>query len=129
MELLAVLSPTRIQRNSDTCIGCKSCSLACPYYLPVDKKRYIISPECNGCMEGAHVCPVENTLELKTMGTGKNGWSTAKVGPIIIGIYIVMVYAAGITGHWKSSMTEHEFSARLKTINSPEITHPAVRFR
>ncbi len=53
----------------------------------------------------------------------------AKMGPIIIGIYIVMVYAAGITGHWKSSMTEHEFSARLKTINSPEITHPAVRFR
>jgi len=129
MGLLAVFSPTRIQRNPDTCIGCKSCSQACPYYLPVDKKRYIISPECNGCMECARVCPVENTLELKTIGTGRNNWSTAKLGTVVIGIYIVMVYAAGITGHWKSSVTEHEFSARLQTINSSEIKHPAVGFR
>jgi polyferredoxin len=129
MGLLAVFSPTRIQRNPDTCISCKSCSQACPYYLPVDRKRYIISPECNGCMECTLVCPVEDTLELKTIGTGKNGWSTAKLATVVIGIYIGVVYAAGITGHWKSSVTEHEFSARLQTINSPEITHPKVRFR
>ena len=129
MGLLALCSPTRIQRNPDTCIGCKSCSEACPYYLPVDRKRYIISPECNGCMECTQVCPVENTLELKTSGTGKTGWNTARLGTVIIGIYIGMVYAAGITGHWKSSVTENEFRARLQIINSPEITHPKVRFK
>jgi hypothetical protein len=80
-------------------------------------------------MECARVCPVGNTLELKTIGTGNNGWSTAKLGTVVIGIYIGMVYAAGITGHWKSLVTEHEFRARLQTINSPEITHPTVRFR
>ena len=129
MGLLAVLSPTRIQRDLDTCISCKSCSQACPYYLPVDKKRYIISPECNGCMECTLVCLVENTLEFKTLGTGKNGWSTAKLGIVIIGIYTGVVYIAGITGHWKSSITEHEFRVRLQNINSPEITHPTVGFR
>lgn len=129
MGLLAVFSPTRVQRNPDTCIGCKSCSQACPYYLPVDRKRYIISPECNGCMECTLVCPVEETLELKTIGTGKNGWNKAKLGTVIIGMYIGMVYSAGITGHWKSSVTEHEFRVRLQTINAPENTHPTVRFR
>ncbi len=128
MGLLALFSPTRIQRDTHACIGCKSCSQVCPYHLPVDRKRYIISPECNGCMDCTRVCPVESTLELKTAGSGKTGWDTAKLGIVIIGIFIVMVYTAGITGHWKSSVTENEFRARLRTINSPEFTHPTVRF-
>ncbi|MCP4576329.1 MAG: 4Fe-4S binding protein [Deltaproteobacteria bacterium] len=129
MGLLALCSPTRIRRNPDTCIGCKSCSDACPYDLPVDRKLKIISPECNGCMECTRVCPVENTLALKTAGMGANGWNTARLGTVIMGIVILMVYIAGITGHWKSSVTENEFRARLKTIDSPEITHPKVRFK
>ena len=126
MGLLALCSPTRIRRNPDTCIGCKSCSEACPYNLPVDRKLHIISPECNGCMECTLVCPAENTLVLKTKGMGKTFWNTARLGMVIIGIYILMVYMAGITGHWKSSVTDHEFRARLLTIDSPEITHPSV---
>ena len=129
MGLLALCSPTRIQRDPHTCIGCKSCSQACPYYLPVDRKRYILSPECNGCMECTRVCPVESTLELKTAGTGVSGWGTVKLGTVIIGIFIGMVYVAGITGHWKSSVTENEFRVKLRTINSPEFTHPTVRFK
>jgi polyferredoxin len=129
MGLLALCSPTRIRRNSDTCIGCKSCSEACPYDLPVDRKPYISSPECNGCMECTRVCPVKNALVLKTKGTGVTGWSTARLGAVIFGIYIITVYTAGITGHWKSSVTENEFRARLQTINSPEMTHPKVQFK
>ena len=79
-------------------------------------------------MECTLVCRVKNTLELKTIGTGKNGWNTAKLGTVVIAIFIGMVYTAGITGHWKSSTTEHEYRMRLQTINSPEITHPTVPF-
>ena len=127
MGLLALCSPTRIRRNPDTCIGCKSCTQACPYDLPVDSKRYIRSPECNGCMECTRVCPVENTLALKTKGTGETGWNRAGLGTVIIGIFIMMVYTAGITGRWKSSVTENEFRARLQTVDSPEITHPKIQ--
>jgi len=45
-------------------------------------------------MECTLVCLVENTLEFKTLGTGKNGWSTAKLGIVIIGIYTGVVYIA-----------------------------------
>jgi polyferredoxin len=129
MGLLALLSPTRIQRNADTCIGCKLCSKVCPYHLPVDRKNRIISPECNGCMDCTLICPARNSLELKTKGIRNKAWSPAILGTIIIGLFIVVVYTAGITGHWKSSVSEHEFRMRLQAIDSPQYTHPRARMR
>lgn len=123
--LLAFVSPTRIQRNSDTCIECKLCSEVCPYHLPVDRKDRIISPECNGCMDCTLVCPGgKNTLELKTIGVRKKFWSTAKLGIVIVAVYVGLVYAATITGHWKSSVLEQEFRIRLQEISMPQYTHP-----
>jgi polyferredoxin len=91
MGLFALISPTRIQRNSDTCIECKLCSEVCPYHLAVDRKDRIVSPECNGCMDCTLVCPGgKHTLELKTKGVRKKFWSTAKLGAVIVrwlGIY------------------------------------------
>jgi len=125
MGLLGLVSPTRIQRNSDTCIDCKLCSEVCPYHLPVASKDRIISPECNGCMDCTLVCPGgKNTLELKTMGVRKKFWSTAKLGVVIIVLYVGLVYTATITGHWKSSVSEQEFRIRLQEIDTPQYTHP-----
>jgi polyferredoxin len=129
MGLLALLSPTRIQRNVDTCISCKLCSKVCPYHLSVDRKKRIISPECNGCMDCTLVCPVRNTLEFKTLGARTRTWSPAMLGAVIIGLFTLVVYTAGITGHWKSSMSEHEFRMRLRDIDSPQYTHPRARMR
>ena len=125
MGLLALVSPTRIQRNSDTCIQCKLCSEVCPYHLSVDTKDRIISPECNGCMDCTLVCPGgKDTLELKTMGVRKKFWSTTKLGLVIILLYVGLVYTASITGHWKSNVSEQEFRLRLKEIHMPQYTHP-----
>jgi polyferredoxin len=127
MGLLALFSPTRIQRNPDTCTGCKRCSKACPYYLPVDRKQQILSSECNGCMECTLICPQENTLHLKTKGVSKNVWSAAHMGIVIIALFVSLVYTARITGHWKSSLSENEFRGRLLQIESPQYIHPSIR--
>ena len=127
MGLFALISPTRVQRNTKTCIDCKRCTEVCPYHLPVDSKERVMSPECNGCMECTSVCPVKNTLELKTKGFTRHVWSPLKLGVVILGLFIGLVYTAEITGHWKSSVTEHEFRMRLKEIDSPAYTHPGVR--
>ncbi|MBW1764445.1 MAG: 4Fe-4S binding protein [Deltaproteobacteria bacterium] len=124
--LLALLSPTRIQRNIDTCIDCKSCSEACPYYLPVDRKDRIISPECNGCLDCTLVCPVKDTLEMKTRGFKGKAWTPVMMGAVIIGFFVLSVYIAGITGHWRSSVSEHEFRMRLMEVDSSHYTHPDV---
>jgi polyferredoxin len=124
MGLLSLFSPTRVQRNPETCIDCKLCSEVCPYHLTVDRKLRIISPECNGCMDCTLVCPVRNTLELRTMGVSKKIWSAARLGAAIIVLYLGLVYAARITGHWNSSVSEHEFRLRLQEIHSAKYTHP-----
>ena len=128
MGLLAIASPTRIQRNSKTCIGCKSCSEACPYYLPVDEKIQIISPECNGCMDCTKVCPVENTLQLKTSGIPGFVWNGARMGVAVASLFLLLVYTAQVTGHWKSQVSGQEFRVRLRMIDAPENTHPTIKF-
>ena len=124
MGLFALLSPTRVQRNPETCIDCKLCSEVCPYHLTVDRKLRIVSPECNGCMDCTLVCPARNTLKLKTIGMGKSIWSAARLGLVIIVLYIGIVYSATITGHWKSSVSTDEFRLRLQEIQLSKYTHP-----
>ncbi|MBW1944897.1 MAG: 4Fe-4S binding protein, partial [Deltaproteobacteria bacterium] len=126
MGLFALLSPTRIQRNPETCIDCKSCSEVCPYHLPVHQKVLTRSPECNGCMDCTLVCPVENTLDLKTMGFRARPWSPAGVGAVIIMLFIGVYCLAQATGHWKSTLTAEEFRMRLAEIDSPLYTHPSI---
>jgi polyferredoxin len=124
MGLFALLSPTRVQRNPETCIDCKLCSEVCPYHLTVDRKLRIVSPECNGCMDCTLVCPAGNTLKLKTIGMGKSIWSAARLGLVIMVLYIGIVYSATITGHWKSSVSTDEFRLRLQEIQLSKYTHP-----
>jgi polyferredoxin len=123
MGLFALISPTRIERNTKTCIDCKRCTEVCPYHLPVASKEKVRSPECNGCMDCTSVCPVKNTLELKTKGFHKRVWSPLRLGVVILGLFAGVMYTAEITGHWKSRVTENEFRMRLKEID----THPGVR--
>ena len=124
MGLLSLFSPTRVQRNPETCIDCKRCSEVCPYHLTVDRKLRIISPECNGCMDCTLVCPVKDTLVLRTAGASKKVWSVARIGAVIIVLYLGLVYAASITGHWNSGLSEQEFRLRLQEIHLSEYTHP-----
>ena len=127
MGLLALISPTRVERYTKTCIDCNRCTEVCPYHLPVATKERVRSPECNGCMDCTSVCPVKNTLELKTKGFPRHVWSPLKLGLVILGLFAVFVYTAEITGHWKSSVSENEFRMRLKEIDYPDYSHPGVR--
>ena len=78
-------------------------------------------------MDCVSVCPVKNTLELKTKGFNRQVWSPLKLGMVIVGLFIGLVYAAEITGHWKSSVSEYEFRVRLQEIDSSKYSHPGGR--
>jgi len=128
MGLFALISPTRIYRDPESCIGCGSCSAECPYHLRVDKKLKIVSPECSGCMDCVRSCPVERTLELKTLGFGKWVWSTVSLGLVILCLFTSLVYTARISGHWQTRVPEHEVRMFLRQIDSPAISHPRMDF-
>jgi len=129
MGLLALIGPTRIERDAKRCIGCGRCAKTCPYGLPVDRKRRIVSPECSGCMDCTAACPVEKTLVLKTAWPWKKVWSAASLGIVILALFTGLVYSARVTGYWQTSVPEQEFRMLLKNIDSPDITHPRTQFK
>jgi ferredoxin len=49
-----------------SCIDCGLCAKACPSLIKVDKVKTVISDECTSCLNCVDVCPVADTLDLKT---------------------------------------------------------------
>jgi polyferredoxin len=126
MGIFAVFSPTAIKRNIDTCVNCRRCSQACSFDLPVHKKTSLFGPACSGCMDCLNVCPQAGTLSLKSPGQNEAGWNPAHVAIALGLFFVIMVFLAQITGHWKSGLGENEFKILLKMTDSPMFGHPPM---
>jgi len=123
LGLFALISPVKVRRDKDRCIGCGKCAGECPYSLPVNIKTSTSSPECNGCMECVNACPVENTLHMKGL---KTVITPSRLAMILTLLFFLIVYIAQVTGHWKSNVSEREFRMRLRSIDIPEYAHPGI---
>ena len=75
-------------------------------------------------MDCIEICPVEDTLKLKTAGFGKKTLSTISIGIVIIFLFSGLVYTARVSGHWQTRIPQNEFRMVLERIDSPELTHP-----
>lgn len=104
LGILSFLSPLKIKRNSETCIGCAQCTKACPNRIPVHQLAVVRSVECTGCLNCVEACPVKDTLELKPAKIRK------KLSPLMMGItlivtWIMIISFAKFTGHWNSAIS------------------------
>lgn len=129
MGLLALLSPTRVERQAQSCIDCGRCSQVCPHSLPVADKPRIISAECSGCLDCTRVCPVADTLQMKSIGVKRLPWSPAVLGLVVGLVFLGSVFAAELSGHWQSALPQPKFRALLRQIDSPAISHPTIELK
>lgn len=126
LGIFSRVGPTAVHRNETSCIDCGKCAVACPSYLPVDKRRRVGSAECTGCLDCVAVCPVTPALQIRTAGLGQ----TPSIGLFAAAVVMIFVMGVGIarfTGHWQNSVTAEEYHRRLKELDSPVYGHPGAR--
>ncbi len=120
----ALLSPFRIRRNADTCIDCGLCDQVCMANLPVATRESLKGVECTGCMDCVAVCPVPETLSMRTKkrGMGVMGYA---LGVILL---FVAGYVGGrVTGMWESEMSDQDYIEHISRIDDPSYGHPGQR--
>lgn len=119
LGLLAFIGPSRIKRNEDKCIDCRLCSKNCPALLPVDRKKYIHSPECTGCLTCVSCCPSKDCLEITFAGKIINPLLFAGA---LFGLFFGLIVLAKATGNWKSHVLASQLIEIIPFIDS--LRHP-----
>ncbi len=127
LGLTSWLSPTRIRRNTETCIDCGKCAKACPSALPVDKLVQIRSVECTGCLECVAVCPAQNALamSLPNLIAPETKPAILPAWAMAAGIAVLFLGVAGfakLTGHWDSAIPTAVYERLVP--NADQAAHP-----
>ena len=123
LGIISILSPNKIKRDPVSCIDCGLCNKACPSFIKVDKVKTVVSDECTACLNCVDVCPVSETLELKTI----TPWQNRKVSKRMVAIGVVSIFmfvtGAGIlSGNWQNNITKEEYLLHFEKMESYE--HP-----
>lgn len=111
---LSIFSPAAITRDEHLCIDCGKCAAACHALLPVDEEIVVRSPECDGCMDCVHVCPVKDAVEMKVASR----WTIpAWAWPVLVaGAWLTIWAIAKVTGNWDTTIPESTFAFALATV-------------
>lgn len=121
LGLIGLFSPAKIKRDTKSCIDCGLCAKACPSFIKVDKVITVRSDECSMCLNCVDVCPVANTLEVKTKIVEKK-LSKKFVALTIVITYIVIIGIGILTGHWQNKISKNEYLILHKNID--KLGHP-----
>lgn len=118
LGIFSLLSPNKIQRNSSSCVDCGLCNKACPSFIKVDQVKTVISDECTTCLNCVDVCPVKNTLELKTLLPKRIRIPKRIVAIGVVSIFMLITGFAMVSGKWQNKITKEEYLDHYKIMNS-----------
>ena len=108
MNIMGLLSPHKIKRNSESCINCKKCSEVCPSFIKVDSLKMVVSDECSSCMKCIDICPVEDTLTLKPI-LSKKPIQKKWVMISVVFIFLAITAFAMLMGKWQNNVTKEDY--------------------
>ncbi len=123
LGLVGLLSPLKIKREASSCIDCDKCTKACPNFIDVAKKKYVISDECTSCMSCVDACPVKDTLYLSIVPSKKK-LSKKFVAVIVVGVFMFFTGLGMITGNWKNKIKLEDYFYHIERIETSEYSHP-----
>lgn len=86
--IISKISPHKIIRNPDNCIGCNLCTKNCPMNIDVAKSNSITSSECINCQLCVLSCPKEDCLKHKQF--------TKTLKPSFVLGLVILVFFSGI---------------------------------
>jgi polyferredoxin len=121
LGLIGFLSPLKITRNVSTCIDCSLCTKACPALINVHLVDRVWSDECTSCLACVEVCPVKNTLEMRTKNC--RPIPTWAMGALVAGVFMGITGLAMLTGNWQNKISEQEYQRRFQQLNAPVYQH------
>ena len=125
LGLLGRLAPLKVTRDAATCTNCRKCTQVCPARLNVHAMTRVASAECSACQDCVAACPIRNCLAVRAsrMRSPRTALRPAAVVVIAAVAFIGVMLGFRLTGHWRGSVTEHEYAQRLQEIDSPLYTH------
>ncbi|PYQ67630.1 MAG: 4Fe-4S binding protein, partial [Acidobacteria bacterium] len=123
LGLTSWLSPTRIERNPQTCIDCGLCDRVCMARLPVSKKIKVLSPECIGCMDCVAVCPIKDALRMKT---AKRPLSLQAYAAAVLVLFFAGYFGARAFGVWDNKISDTEYVQRIQENRVDPYGHPGI---
>ena len=120
--MLSWLSLFKIMREPSSCIDCELCTRACPSNILVHKAERVWSDECTSCMRCIEVCPVKDTLSLRSKFV-KQAPPAWVYGVLVAGVFVAVTGFAMATNHWTNSISQEEYLHRFQEIESPVYQH------
>ena len=98
------------------------CDQACPARLPISAMTVVRSPECTGCLDCVAVCPVSDTLELRTVGRRKV--PPLAVAAAVLGLFLGGYVGARATGNWANQIPDQDYVEHIRNMESGRYSHP-----
>ncbi|PKL83927.1 MAG: ferredoxin [Ignavibacteriae bacterium HGW-Ignavibacteriae-3] len=121
LGIAGLLSPNKIRRDAVNCIDCGLCTKACPSFIKVDKVITVRSDECTSCLNCVDVCPVEDTLYVRSF-IGKKKISKKLIAAGVIMIFVAITGFGMISGNWHNKVPPQEYLRIHKDLDA--IGHP-----
>lgn len=123
LGILSKMGLVSVERDKGKCITCRKCEESCPSYIEITKSEKVTTAECIMCMKCVDACEETKALTIKTFKP-RAIIKPYVYGLMLVGGFLIVIFAAQATGHWRTNISTTEYGERVPAAASPIYSHP-----